>query len=424
VKRKLNLLEATAIGLGNIIGAGIFVMAGSIIYLAGPGALLSFIITGLLAMSIGLNSAELASKFPNTEGGVYSFAKLTMGDTVGFLVGWMRMISYSISGAATALGFASYLPFPSLDYVIAGVLIIVLGLIYLAGLKLASEIETTLVIINIIGLVSFISFSLLVGKFTPSHFTPIAPHGIQGILSGASLAFFAYSGFNTIATLTPDVEDEERKVPKAIILSLIITSILYILVVFSMLYVLPWQVYSTQGNPLSFALQEIHAPTYVVILISSTAVIATVTVTLSTIIATVRTLKQMAEDNLIPRRFSKDLLSSVVVLGIMISSLGLGNVEVIGLVSNFGTVFSYITTATAVIISRRRGMYGKFSAPAYPALQTISVILSLVVIISLGKESLMLGAVSLIVGLLLHEVHVQINVIEKGKRLSPHGKLE
>ena len=67
MKRKLNLLEATAIGLGNIIGAGIFVMAGSIIYLAGPGALLSFIITGLLAMSIGLNSAELASKFPNTE---------------------------------------------------------------------------------------------------------------------------------------------------------------------------------------------------------------------------------------------------------------------------------------------------------------------------------------------------------------------
>lgn len=424
MKRKLNLLEATAIGLGNIIGAGIFVMAGSIIYLAGPGALLSFIVTGLLAMSIGLNSAELASKFPNTEGGVYSFAKLTMGDTVGFLVGWMRMISYSISGAATALGFASYLPFPSLDYVIAGVLIIALGLIYLAGLKLASEIETALVIINIIGLVSFISFSILVGKFVSSHFTPIAPHGIQGILSGASLAFFAYSGFNTIATLTPDVEDGERKVPKAIILSLIVTSILYILVVFSMLYVLPWQVYGTQGNPLSFALQQIHAPTYVVILISTTAIIATVTVTLSTIIATVRTLKQMAEDDLIPRRFSKDTLSSVVVLGIMISSLALGNVEVIGLVSNFGTVFSYITTAAAVIISRRRGMHGKFSAPAYPVLQMISIILSLVVIVSLGKESLMLGAVSLIVGLLIHEVHVQINVIEKGKRLSPHGKLE
>ncbi|BDC18666.1 amino acid permease [Acidianus sp. HS-5] len=420
---KLNLLEATAVGLGNIIGAGIFVMAGSIIYLAGPGALLSFIITGLLAMSIGLNSAELASKFPKTEGGVYSFAKLTMGDTVGFLVGWMRMISYSVSGAATALGFASYLPFPSLDYLIAGLLIIILGLIYLAGLKLASEIETVLVIINIIGLVSFISFAIIVGKFLPSHFTPIAPHGTQGILSGASLAFFAYSGFNTIATLTPDVEDGERKVPKAIILSLIITSVLYILVVFSMLYILPWQIYGTQGNPLSFALQEIHAPYYVIILVSSTAVFATVTVTLSTIIATVRTLKQMADDDLIPRRFSKNLPSAVVVLGIMVASLGLGNVELIGLVSNFGTVFSYVTTAAAVIISRRRGITGKFSSPAYPLLQILSIVLSLVVIASLGKDSLMLGALSLIIGLLLHEVHVQINVIEKGKTLNPHGKL-
>lgn len=190
MKRKLSLLEATAIGLGNIIGAGIFVMAGSTINLAGPAALISFIITGLLAMSIGLNSAELASKYPDTEGGVYSFAKLTMGDTVGFLVGWMRMISYSVSGAATALGFASYLQIPRLTYVIAGALIMVLSGIYLAGLKLASKIESILVVINIGGLVLFITFSLVSSKFNISHFTPLAPHGLNGILTASSLAFF------------------------------------------------------------------------------------------------------------------------------------------------------------------------------------------------------------------------------------------
>lgn len=194
MKRKLSLLEATAIGLGNIIGAGIFVMAGSTINLAGPAALFSFIITGLLAMSIGLNSAELASKYPDTEGGVYSFAKLTMGDTVGFLVGWMRMISYSVSGAATALGFASYLQIPRLTYVIAGAVIIVLGGIYLAGLKLASKVESILVVINIGGLVLFITFSLLSGKFDISHFTPLVPHGLNGILTASSLAFFRLLG--------------------------------------------------------------------------------------------------------------------------------------------------------------------------------------------------------------------------------------
>lgn len=87
MKRKLSLWDATAIGLGNIIGAGIFVMAGSAIQLAGPSALLSFLITALLAIGVGLSSAELSSKFPEVESGVYSFAKLTMGDSVGFIVG-------------------------------------------------------------------------------------------------------------------------------------------------------------------------------------------------------------------------------------------------------------------------------------------------------------------------------------------------
>jgi APA family basic amino acid/polyamine antiporter len=425
VKKKLSLFEATAIGLGNIIGAGIFVMAGSTIYLAGPAALISFIITGLLAMSIGLNSAELASKYPESEGGVYSFAKLTMGDTIGFLVGWMRMISYSVSGAATALGFASYLQIQSYTLVIAGLLILVLGGLYLAGLKLVSEVESVLVGLNVLGLVLFIVFALISGRFNTSHFTPIAPHGLYGIFTASSLAFFAYSGFNTIATLTPDVENGEKTVPKAIVLSLAITSVLYIMVVFSMLYLLPWQIYGQQANPLSFALQKAKAPFLLILAVSATAIIATLTVTMSTIIATVRTLKQMAEDNLIPSRLGrKESIATLLVISIMVSSLGLGNVEVIGLVSNFGTIFSYLTTALAVVISRRRGIMGSFKAPLYPFLQILSILLSLLVIGTLGEESLVLGVVSLLVGLVIHVIHVEINVVEKGKRLNPHGRIQ
>jgi APA family basic amino acid/polyamine antiporter len=425
VKKKLSLFEATAIGLGNIIGAGIFVMAGSTIYLAGPAALISFIITGLLAMSIGLNSAELASKYPESEGGVYSFAKLTMGDTVGFLVGWMRMISYSISGAATALGFASYLQIQGYTLIIAGLLILVLGGLYLAGLKLVSEVESVLVALNVLGLVLFIVFALISGRFNTLHFTPIAPHGLYGIFTASSLAFFAYSGFNTIATLTPDVENGEKTVPKAIVLSLAITSVLYIMVVFSMLYLLPWQIYGQQANPLSFALQKAKAPFLLILAVSATAIIATLTVTLSTIIAAVRTLKQMAEDNLIPSKLGKkESIATLLVISMMVSSLGLGNVEVIGLVSNFGTIFSYLTTALAVVISRKRGIMGSFKAPLYPFLQILSILLSLLVIGTLGEESLVLGVVSLLVGLIIHVIHVEINVVEKGKRLNPHGRIQ
>lgn len=97
----------------------------------------------------------------------------------------MRMISYAVSGAATALGFASYLPI-QFKYVIAASLIITLSTIYLFGLKLASEIETVLVIINILGLVTFIVFSLTFGKFSISHLKPLAPHGVSGIFAGIS----------------------------------------------------------------------------------------------------------------------------------------------------------------------------------------------------------------------------------------------
>jgi len=105
---KLSFWQATAIGLGNIVGAGIFVMARSAIDEAGPSALIAFLVTATLAMMVGLNSAELASKMPNVEGGVYSFARIMLGDTVGFPVGWFRIISYAISGAAVALGFSGY----------------------------------------------------------------------------------------------------------------------------------------------------------------------------------------------------------------------------------------------------------------------------------------------------------------------------
>lgn len=185
-----------------------------------------------------------------------------------------------------------------------------------------------------------------------------------------------------------------------------------------MLYILPWYAYGTQGNPLSFALQSVKAPLIIILAVSSTAIIATVTVTLSTIIATVRTIKQMAEDELIPKGISKDRLAVLITASIMIASLALGNVEVIGLVSNFGTVFSYITTAIAVVISRRRGIRGKFSSPLYPWLQILSIILSLLIMLSLGEESLILGVLSIIIGILIHQIHVQINIVEKGKSLS------
>jgi len=407
--RKLSFTNAVAVGLGNIIGAGIFVLAGSAIGASGPAALLAFAITAVLAITVGLNTAELSSRFPEVEGGVYSFAKATMGDTIGFLVGWFRLIAYAISGAALALGFSSYLiglGFPGWIYLPAAItLIVVLTFVEVGGIKLASEMEVGLVAVKIVGLAVFLAAVFILARFSVSNFSPFFPTGATGVLVAANIAFFAYSGFNTIATLTPDVEDGGRTVPRAIIASIVISTALYVLVVFALLLALNWASYGTASNPLSLALGSVGAPSAVSYAVDIAALAATFAVTLSMIIAGSRTMKQMGVDNLLPRQLGVGSKApAVVVAAVMIASLGLGNVESIALVANFGVVFSYLLTGVQVVIARRRHAITSFSSPGYPSVQVFSVALSAAMLLGLGTQSLLVGTATLVTGLVVHSV--------------------
>ncbi|MEJ2774774.1 amino acid permease [Sulfolobaceae archaeon RB850M] len=412
--KKLNLFQALAIGLGNIIGAGIFVMVGAGISASGPSVLLAFLITALYASTVGLNNAELASDFPNVEGGVYSFAYLTLGETIGFLVGWFRVIGYAISGGATALGFSSYLLYSLgitssyLVFLIAILLIVILSVVNYFGLKLASEIESIFVVLNISGLFLFSVITLLISGIRLSNFEPFMPYGVSGLLTASGIAFFAYSGFNTIATLTPSTENGERVIPKAIVLSLLISALLYMLVTFSMVDAVNYKDFGTSAAPLQLVMSRLREPIIVYSFVNLTAILATVTVTLSTIIATERTFMQMVEDKMIPLPFGGRKSVLIIIAVIMASSLGLGNVEIISLVSNFGIVFSYMLSGVEVMIARHRGIRGKFRAPLFPYLQVLSFVLSGVFILSLGFVSLEIGFITLLIGLIIHGLHKEI----------------
>ena len=211
--------QATFIGLGNIIGAGIFVLAGTAISDAGPGAIIAFVITAILALTIALNSAELSSKIVS-HGGLYSFTKITMGESAGFVVGWLRAISYAIAASAVAIGFGSYLlSFVSLPYVyillLAAIVIAIAAFIDYRGINTVAKVEHILVFITIGGLVLFILISIFYGHWTAPRFTPFIPSKPMAIIEAASLAFFAYSGFNTIATLGPETKNPEKSIPFA-----------------------------------------------------------------------------------------------------------------------------------------------------------------------------------------------------------------
>lgn len=409
-RRKLTFWEATSVGLGNIVGAGIFVMVGSAISEAGPGALLAFVVTAGLAITVGLNSAELSSKFPSIEGGVYSFARVTLGDTTGFLVGWLRLVSYAVSGGAVALGFSAYLiqfGFPQYTYYpLAGALIVALSWVEVRGIKIASDLEKWLVGFTFAGLALLVASVLLFGKYSPGNFEPLTPTGFPGVIQAASLAFFAYSGFNTIATLTPDVEDGPRTVPRAIISSLGISTLLYLLVVFAMLFALKWNEYGTASNPLSLALSAIKAPAPVSAIVGVAALTATLTVTLSLIIAGSRTTKQMGEDKVLPSLLARgSKVPTAVIAVVMLASLSLGNVEAIALVANFGIILSYMLSGAEVMVARRRGIKGAYLSRGYPYIQIISIALSGLMVASLGEESLAIGGATVLAGLLVYVLY-------------------
>jgi len=425
-KRSISLWQATAIGLGNIIGAGIFVLAGSVIHQAGPGAIISFLITAVLAVTVALNSAELSSKIVS-HGGLYSFAKETMGEAMGFIVGWLRAISYAIATSAVALGFSSYLltmlGISSINYEILLAIVLMAFAVFLnyIGINVVADIEEVLVILTAGGLVMFIILSLIYGKWIPTRFTPLIPHGYFSIIQSASLAFFAYSGFNTVATLTPEIVHGRKNAPKAIILSLGISTVLYLLVVAGMIALMPWQLYSVTADPLLEALNFSKAPLFVDRIIGIIAVVATVTVTLSLIVAGSRTLLQMSDDGLLPKTLGKEdsPKRAVLLIGIIaIISVFLGNIQYIALASNFGVIFSYAITGLAVYIVRKRKIEGPFNSPLYPYVQIISILLSILVMLALGTQALYIGSVTIIAGMFLYVLEKEeIGLLDKQKRL-------
>ncbi|MEM1860426.1 MAG: amino acid permease, partial [Metallosphaera sp.] len=285
-----------------------------------------------------------------------------------------------------------------LYYPMAVILIVVLLFLNYLGLRLVANVETILVLVNLFSLIMFTVSALVIAGVRVHNFTPFLPHGVTGLFLASNLAFFAYSGFNTIATLTPSTENGEKVIPRAIVWSLVITSLIYISVIFAMVDAVPYTYYGLSSAPLSLALSSIHAPSVIYYVIGASALIATVSVTLSIIVAGQRTLDQLSKDFQLPVRHPLLLVGAI-----MVVSLFLGNVESIALASNFGIVFSYMLTGLEVMISRHRGLRGVFRSPGYPVLQLISTALSAVFLISLGIQSLEIGVVTLFLGILVYE---------------------
>jgi APA family basic amino acid/polyamine antiporter len=409
--KQIGAVLATAVGLGAIIGAGIFVLSGTAIAQAGAYALFAFILVGAVALIVGFEMGELSSIFPKLTGSAYSYIYEAFGSELGFITGILLYLSFATALAVIATGFGSYLTsmlgahFNGSIQAFAVLLIVALAALTVTGMKKAVKADFVLVVIKIVALLLFIGFALVLAlhtsNFNLNNFTVSKEQSGIGAFFAASLViFFAYTGFQAIATLTPKIKGGGKTAARAIAMAVVISMALYLAVVVALLLLMPASKYGISGDPLATALHYANAPAWVSLVVGIGALVATASASLAMIIASSNQLYQVSKDRLLPkflRGYNKsrgESTQSIVVTALVaIVMLFSGNIFVMTAISDFGLLLSYLVLGFALIHFRKRGIQGEVKTPLYPYIPIIGVVALLLFIIGMPKETLVIGII-------------------------------
>ena len=414
---ELGLLDATMIGMGAMIGAGIFVLTGLAAEIAGPAAILVFALNGIVTAFTGLSYAELAASIPKSGGG-YAFVREIFADLPSFIMGWMLWFAYMIAGGLYALGFAPnflellhvYGIVPPPDEVGAVVLpivdvgvplafllafVAVLGLVALNAVSTAASgsAETIFTIIKVSILVVFVAFGFASPMFSGAEFQPLFPEGAgaTAILPAMGLTFIAFEGYDLITTVTEEVKNPRENIPKAIFVSLIATVIVYLAVVTVAVGTLGAEGLADAGEAGIASAATSFMPTGLPIiqnggaLIVFGAVFSTLTALNAVVIASSRVAFAMGrEGQLLPsfgqihHRYGTPFVAILASAVVMLGSVALPTQSAGNMASLF-FLLSFIIVNVAVIRLRRErpNMNRPYEMPYYPVPVVLGIALNL-----------------------------------------------
>jgi APA family basic amino acid/polyamine antiporter len=398
LRREIGLFGATALGIGAIIGSGIFIVTGIVAGIAGPAMILSVIIAGVIAVFSAMSIAELATYLP-AEGGTYAYARNLISPFAGFIAGWIWIFSNIFVGAAVSLGFAHYFValFPQVPVKIIGsALCLAFIIVNYIGVKESVLVNNLLVTTKVLILLFFIGFGL--GFFQPGNFALFASEGSMGILSGAALIFFAYTGFARVTLMAEEIKDPERTIPRSIYLALGISAAVCLLVSIVAVGLAGTATLAHSGSPLADAIAVTGSPV-AVLLISAGAMVATASVLLTTIMGISRIVFSMARSQDLPMmfgaihpRFSTPHSAIVITGAAMIAALLLADLELVVAVSTFAMlVFYLIANLAAVRLPAEHRRYSK-AIPIVGAVSCIGLIVFLI------PASWIIGCIGLLIG--------------------------
>ncbi len=455
LKKNLGALDLTIFGVGVIIGAGIFVYTGLVAATnAGPAIAISFAVAGLACALAALCYAEFASTVP-VAGSAYTFSYATFGELIAWIIGWDLILEFTVGASALAAGFSGYLqnvldgtPFAvptSLGSASDGILnlpavlisLLVAGVL-IGGVKLSSRVNQVVVAIKlaVVALVIVMGIGYIkVANYTPfipesqptgagsdSSFwkTPLitslfglepAVYGVGGVIAGAAIVFFAFIGFDVVATTAEETRNPQRDVPIGILGSLAIVTVLYIAVCFVITGMQNYKdIDPSDPAPLATAFDAVGV-SWIANLIAIGATIGLTVVVLILMMGQTRVAFAMARDGLLPESLAKvhptfrtpHRITAITGVGVALLS-GFVDFETLGDLVSIGTLFAFMLVSVGVLILRRTrpDLPRAFRTPAVSVVATLSVLLCFYLMLNLIGETWVRFLIWMLVGMVVY----------------------
>ncbi|MEA2344159.1 MAG: basic amino acid/polyamine antiporter, family [Thermoanaerobaculia bacterium] len=404
LKKTLGPWNLIALGIGAIIGAGIFATIGTAAAGdahrpgAGPALMLSFVLTAIVCGFSALCYAEFASMVP-VAGSAYTYSYATLGELIAWIIGWDLIIEYAIGNVAVAISWANYMntllegfgiklpPWMTIDYttaaakmpqlvaaaphilgipivfnILAGVIVAAITVVLVWGIRESANFNFGMVAIKLVVLGFFVLVSFKFVK--PAHWHPFAPNGVHGVITGAAIVFFAYIGFDAVSTTAEEAKNPKRDMPIGIIGSLIICTIIYAIIAAVFTGMIPYsdlvkKLSSEQAEPLTMAMKYATMPNWMVGVVAFGSVVAHTAVLLVFQLGQPRIFFAMSRDGLLPPFFARvHPKYRTPHVGTIITGVGVGvtamftSLDAMVDLTNIGTLFAFILVCFGIMILR------------------------------------------------------------------------
>jgi basic amino acid/polyamine antiporter, APA family len=431
LKRDLGAWDLTLLGIGAIIGTGIFVLTGAGALTAGPALILSFIIAGVACAFAALAYAEFASLVP-ISGSVYTYSYATLGELIAWIIGWDLVLEYLFAVSSVAVGWSGYfqsllggfgihLPealtaapgakegVTSFFNLPAFLIVMVITFLLSRGISESKKVNNIMVVIKVAVVLLFIFVG--VGYVKPANWEPFTPFGFEGVFQAAALVFFAYVGFDAVAAAAEETRDPKRDLPRGLLWSLGICTLLYVVVTAIMTGVVPFaQFKGHEDHPVSLVLQ-MAGQDWVAGLVDLGAILGMTTVILVMLYGQTRIFFSMSRDGLLPKMFSqvhpkyKTPFTSTWILGTIAAFIAaLLPLQKLAELVNIGTLTAFTLVSVGVIVLRKTqpDLPRAFRCPGVPVIPLIAIGACLFLISKLAVITWIAFGVWLLIGLVVY----------------------